>query len=551
MGNIYAAADKTVIYLGRLDNADDSALRNLELYFRQLLAQDASSTKVESLHEQAVKSILSTPWFRRVWILQELVLSKEPLVQYGRHRVSWDEFCRFLGLAKKQGLTKEISTHQLVTKMRDLCERFHRNKGEIRMIDILFSRKGLGVTDPRDMLYAHKGLASDARGLEIDYLESYARLYADISFRAMVTHSNHGILSYVDDGPIFSWLPGLPSWCPDWSQASSIPKLPGPPSGRVLRHAAFRFFDENTPTDEVSKGKVFRARHELFQHQETRVLACLGIEVAIVTHLSDPLSSDSVDGMTQEYFSSKLKSLRQVWRRLGPKNRQFEAANSGHSYGFLGTMESFQEGRAVVSNFSPSTKQHIKSLKDLYVEIYNAWQSIVSNELILPGFDKRIIDGRLLAQTTSSTNSLFFCPTMTAVGDHIFNLLPMSYPDPSFRYFVFRDRLDEELCIKNMRNKNNLNFGSFGRVRNSEGVSDLRRDLPGAAKELAVMTCSFVGEAYGMINMYKEYGGFGPREWRRLSNKSETKHVFSSLYGLVANTADGQFITKEKLLAIF
>jgi len=130
MGNIYAAADRTVIHLGHLDNANTSVLKDLELYFRQLVVQDQDSTQLESLHEQAMKSILSAPWFRRVWILQELVLSKEPLVQYGRYRVSWDEFCRFLGPAKKQGPTTEMSTYQLVTEMRDLRERFHRNKGE-------------------------------------------------------------------------------------------------------------------------------------------------------------------------------------------------------------------------------------------------------------------------------------------------------------------------------------------------------------------------------------------------------------------------------------
>jgi hypothetical protein len=150
MGNIYVAADRTVIHLGRPDRTDDSVLRNLELYFRQPVVQDQDSTQLESLHEQAVKSILSAPWFRRVWILQELVLSKEPLVQCGRHRVSWDGFCRLLGPTKKQGPTTEMSTYQLVTEMRDLRERFHRNKGEIRMIDILLSRKGLGVTEPRE-----------------------------------------------------------------------------------------------------------------------------------------------------------------------------------------------------------------------------------------------------------------------------------------------------------------------------------------------------------------------------------------------------------------
>ena len=71
------------------------------------------------------------------------------------------------------------------------------------MIDILLSRKGLGVTEPSDMLYAHKGLASDAGHLEVDYSKSCAGLYADFAFHGMIKHSNHGILSYAQDGPVF------------------------------------------------------------------------------------------------------------------------------------------------------------------------------------------------------------------------------------------------------------------------------------------------------------------------------------------------------------
>ena len=41
----------------------------------------------------------------------------------------------------------------------------------------------------------------------------------------------------------------------------------------------------------------------------------------------------------------------------------------------------------------------------------------------LPGFDNGIIDGRVLAQTTLATNTLY--PVITAVDNYIFNLLPI------------------------------------------------------------------------------------------------------------------------------
>jgi hypothetical protein len=624
MGNIYAAADRTVIHLSRPDNADDSVLRNLELYFRQLLVQGANSTQVESLYEQAVKSILSKPWFRRVWILQGLVLSKEPLVQYGTHRVSWDEFCRFLGAVKTQSLSTEKSACQLVTEMQDLRERFHKNRGEISMIDILLSRKGLGVTDRRDMLYAHKGLASDAGNLEVDYSKPCAGLYADMSFHGIIQHSGHGILSYVHDGPIFSRLPGLPSWCPDWSQAPSMPKLQHRSGGWTPDYVAPRL-SEGSLKDKAAE-RVFRESHALFQHQESRVLTCLGIEVASVTHLSAPLSSKLIERTNQEYFSSRLMSLKELWGEPGLKKSEFEEAHS-HLHSQL--KHDFSNAREIVGSFSTSIKQHIKSLKDLYVDIYQAWQSTVSNELILPSlpssstwstkksgipeniygqvekpgflsderifafgcwifldgeesingekaafhsiyrpqyestvdllvqyflpnFDKSIIDGRVLAQTALLTNSLFICPATTARDDCIYDLLPILYRD-YFRHFVLRHRLNDEQWIKHNIDEINLKLGM-----SHERRLPLRRLWrPGRvldAEDSAMMTCSFIGEAYGTANMYRKYYGFitsEPQEWRRLSDKRGTGDVFSPLYEGGWSISNDEYMEEEKILAIF
>jgi hypothetical protein len=170
-------------------------------------------------------------------------------------------------------------------------------------------------------------------------------------------------------------------------------------------------------------------------------------------------------------------------------------------------------------------------------------------QYFLPGFDKSIIDGRVLAQTTSSRNSLFFCPIMAAIGDHIFNLLPMVYPDP-FRYFVFRDRGYEESWIKDIGDKINLKLGRSGYRRTLKGMGDPRRDSPVVVKDLVVMTCSLVGEAYGMTNMYMGRG-FERMEWRRLSKRG-TGFVFNPFGSLIGYEYDrSSIVTEEKILAIF
>jgi hypothetical protein len=73
------------------------------------------------------------------------------------------------------------------------------------------------------------------------------------------------------------------------------------------------------------------------------------------------------------------------------------------------------------------------------------------------------------------------------------------------------------------------------------------------AEDSAVMTCSFIGEAYGTANMYRKYYGFTtsePQEWRRLSDKRKTGNVFSPLYEGGWRILD-EYMEEEKILAIF
>jgi hypothetical protein len=188
-------------------------------------------------------------------------------------------------------------------------------------------------------------------------------------------------------------------------------------------------------------------------------------------------------------------------------------------------------------NDFPAYYLHYESTVDLLVKYF------------LPGFDKVIVDGRVLTQTTLGTNSLFLCPATTAVDDYIFNLLPIFYLG-IIRYFVLRNSPGKESWVREIRDGM---AKKFSQPDGSQGSThSRRRRREPNIKDLSVMTCTLVGEAYGTINMYEQCHEMEPPEWRRLSSKAAIGHLFSSLYDFTVGMAhyDG-FITEEKILAIF
>jgi Heterokaryon incompatibility protein (HET) len=84
MGRIYSMADHTVIYLGSLDNQD---LLRLESWASTSFDESRFSSEIADL-------VLRCAWFRRVWVFQEFVFSKDPRVQVGRYRFSWNTLYR-------------------------------------------------------------------------------------------------------------------------------------------------------------------------------------------------------------------------------------------------------------------------------------------------------------------------------------------------------------------------------------------------------------------------------------------------------------------------
>ncbi|KAI0867277.1 heterokaryon incompatibility protein-domain-containing protein [Hypoxylon argillaceum] len=240
MGKIYSYANNTAIYLEFMNPYIDAVIELAKQYAHSdspediaanppILCGDSLSTRDETLLIDAVyQSLLPCPWFRRIWVLQELVLSREPWVQCGRKRVRWVDLCRLLAPRLERRRRDEKSQSHLKTEQlttlesmndlridywgfgrpplfddhphtpdetlygvedlysnsllsdRELSAKIIRLKRDVyearefaeigkyrrRLWRILQSRKSCQVSDPRDMIFAHMGIISDRHEAE-------------------------------------------------------------------------------------------------------------------------------------------------------------------------------------------------------------------------------------------------------------------------------------------------------------------------------------------------------------------------------------------------
>jgi hypothetical protein len=68
-------------------------------------------------------------------------------------------------------------SHQVSQKA--TSEQSGRQSFQISMLELVSARRGLSVTDPRDMVFAHVGFASDMgkEGVEVDYSKTCKQVY--------------------------------------------------------------------------------------------------------------------------------------------------------------------------------------------------------------------------------------------------------------------------------------------------------------------------------------------------------------------------------------
>jgi hypothetical protein len=360
MGRIYATAHHTVIYLGSVDPKTENILHQ----DKKTGSLVSVSNDVQSAHYQLANLILSKAWFRRVWVLQELVFSRDPRIQLGKHRWRWHHVYHFLeelqGKPESSNLVEEsaLQGYKLLSEMQLARDKHHgrvTGSDQATLFRLIISRRGLGVSDPRDMIFAHIGFASDGhdRFVSADYVIPCVKVYEDYARSVFETSQNYGILFHVGDPKSPNRLPGLASWAPDWNEPKPTTPLielfpgtkPGSPDEWGLGGS--------------EEGKKFH--HNYIWIGKPAILACLGREMDCIMHFSVPLLEQDISSENRAEFMTRFKSLMEDWM-------------------------DWVTSPATMSNMYNYMRIMLERTESIYCDIYNAWREVIQNDRILPNW---------------------------------------------------------------------------------------------------------------------------------------------------------------------
>ena len=246
MGNIYRDAQLVLGWLG--PEADSSSLAIKALSF--LGSQSMDMPDGPSLQERydlisnvlpsdsaderfvfptsSVVALLNRPWWRRVWVVQEVILAKNVYLLCGNIDVQFSflllGFTMIFELPMLDAAFQGTLEARIIPLMPILkCNprllnaaiRGHSQEPaplSQRMEDV----RSLGATDARDHILALLGMVSDANevGIKADYTKSCAEIYTQVASGLMINQRNLQILSHCS---FPKTQKHLPSWVPDWS----------------------------------------------------------------------------------------------------------------------------------------------------------------------------------------------------------------------------------------------------------------------------------------------------------------------------------------------
>lgn len=170
------------------------------------------------------KAIISGPWSKRIWLVQENVVNRRTGFLRGFHYMEWDSVAlacilSWVGILPfMPGIGEVVNMHRL--RLRTLENLGYKYQILSTLYGTMQALRRRKCTDTRDKIYAVLGLASDAEDLGIvpEYGKCPAQVFTDVA----VKHIHKAIRENGDDElDVLTWVgrqsppdPLFPSWVP-------------------------------------------------------------------------------------------------------------------------------------------------------------------------------------------------------------------------------------------------------------------------------------------------------------------------------------------------
>ncbi|KAK3936849.1 heterokaryon incompatibility protein-domain-containing protein [Diplogelasinospora grovesii] len=250
MRDIYSAADRTIIWLGPLEAGDIEAIQLAELAYKKCpedLRYEEEGTRHDlplfncsdrglpevfrghDIHPtwRSLFKILLHPWFSRIWIVQELLLSRNPQMWRGGESIS---AAALLWMANQVGGCMDLkaamqlfdqNTSTFYAQNIALCHyRFHKDSLNPLWVN-MSTTMGMEATEILDRFFA---LAGISEGLPVGFI-NYTRTLEELASQVgLMTLLGSPEVPMPDGLDLLADLPSLrlrsrqiriPTWIPD------------------------------------------------------------------------------------------------------------------------------------------------------------------------------------------------------------------------------------------------------------------------------------------------------------------------------------------------
>ena len=235
MKQIYGQAAQVLVWLGPASEDSARAMDVIEYMTNADTSDDWIAKSMLDPAQQptwhAIARLFARPFWRRVWVRQEIAMAKEIMVMCGTRKVKWPTMvlaCDSLYKERdilepiSQGISKYTSGFHQVLFIETMREYLAENDA-IDFEHMLFHNRACESTDARDRVYATLGLVSDTvPGVQPDYLLSKEQVYTTAVCAQITQRKSLNILS----GCQYSiQAANLPSWVPDFENDIKAPLL--------------------------------------------------------------------------------------------------------------------------------------------------------------------------------------------------------------------------------------------------------------------------------------------------------------------------------------
>ncbi|KAK1447352.1 hypothetical protein CMEL01_09191 [Colletotrichum melonis] len=242
MGRVYAGASRTRVWLGESTEMDFHAVRTLyaiseifdDIFVHRKVVDLASATMHEiqwHFHNNAdtnrlewglLADLLNRSWFKRTWIIQEVVNSREVTVHLGAIQVPW-HFMAMVILAmsefKLQTMISECKGFKAIGFMEQLRKERVDEAATCTsapLLTLLEELRDFQATIPSDKIYGVLGLIDQKGAYVVDYAQTPEQVFTNFAIKN-IRNGSLDILTHCVDSSKPTTLK-LPSWVPDWTR---------------------------------------------------------------------------------------------------------------------------------------------------------------------------------------------------------------------------------------------------------------------------------------------------------------------------------------------